>query len=95
MDLWISVAFGVFGGLVVELLHLYNVRYQGLPKYAKESWFWVVATGMALSGGILVLAYRLSDIDIHPILAINIGATAPLILASIASNAPNLSPPSD
>jgi len=54
----------------------------------------MISTIMAL-GGVLVLAYLLTGIDIHPILAINIGATAPLILANIASKTPNMSPPSD
>lgn len=46
--------------------------------------------------GVLGLAYCCTGIeDMHPILAINVGATTPLILASIALNAPNLSPPSD
>lgn len=69
---------------------------KGLPDYAKDPWYWIVSTLVALSGGVLGLAYCCAGIeDMHPILAINIGASAPLILASIASNAPNLSPPSD
>ena len=94
-NVWIPILFGVFGGVVVELLQLYNLRYKGLPEYAKDLWFWIISSAMALSGGVLVFAYLLTGMDITPILAINIGATAPLILASIASNTPNLSPPSN
>lgn len=62
--------------------------------FKKRTSFALYVNGIECRGtraGVLLYGYR----GCAPILAINVGATAPLILASIALNAPNLSPPSN
>jgi hypothetical protein len=45
---------------------------------------------MVAVGGLLVFAYVRSGFEIRPIVAINIGASAPLTIATFVANAPKL-----
>jgi len=47
---------------------------------------------MILSGGGLVVIYMKSSIAVAPILAVNIGASAPLILGTLVAQAPAIAP---
>jgi hypothetical protein len=47
---------------------------------------------MLLSGGVLVVIYMKSNIAVAPILALNVGASAPLILGSLVAQAPAIPP---
>jgi hypothetical protein len=47
---------------------------------------------MVLSGGGLVVIYMKSSIAVAPILAVNIGASAPLILGTLVAQAPVIPP---
>ena len=43
---------------------------------------------MTAAGGLLALAYARSDFTLKPILAINIGASAPLLIQTFISQTP-------
>jgi len=47
---------------------------------------------LIVSGGVLVSAYLGSGVAMTPLLAVNIGASAPLILQSLVSQAPAIEP---
>jgi hypothetical protein len=47
---------------------------------------------MALAGGVLVFIYAKSGTSLTPILALNVGASAPLLLAKLAQQAPAIPP---
>jgi len=47
---------------------------------------------MILSGGGLVAIYLKSNIQVAPILAVNIGASAPLILGTLIAQVPAIPP---
>jgi hypothetical protein len=47
---------------------------------------------MILTGGILVVAYLRSDVKVNAIMAINVGASAPLILGVLVSQSPPIPP---
>jgi hypothetical protein len=47
---------------------------------------------MILSGGGLVAIYLKSSIHVAPILAVNIGASAPLILGTLVAQVPAIPP---
>ena len=51
--------------------------------------------GWALFGGILALAYLRSGMQLNALLAINVGASAPLALRQAISNAPKYRPAPD
>ena len=95
MEIWEGFLYGVFGGVLSEVLGLFKLRHQepeNLPTYLKSGFYWLVTTLMSLMGGVLVVIYLRSNFSLEPIVAVNIGASAPLILGTLTSQAPD--PPS-
>lgn len=67
---------GVLGGLFAEVFGLFKLRY--LPRAARPLW-------------VRSLWYW-TRVTMTPLLAVNIGASAPLILQSLMSQAPPIEP---
>jgi hypothetical protein len=85
--LW-GFAYGVFGGVVSEIVGLYKFRrFKKLPNWLKSRSYWIITILMILSGGGLVCIYLQSNIGLTPILAVNVGASAPLIISKLADEA--------
>lgn len=83
--------FGMIGGLLAELLGLFKLRQQAptdLPSWIRSPFYWIVTVLMVLAGGVLVVIYRKSNIDLQPIVAVNLGASAPLIIGSLVAQTP-------
>lgn len=81
---------GVTGGILAELLKWNELKYsENLPVYAKSPVYWIVTGLVALAGGVLAWAYGLDTAN--PLLAINVGISAPLILKGLASAVPQSS----
>jgi hypothetical protein len=83
---------GFFGGVVAVVAKWFGMRDQlhgGLPDWSKSTAYWVVTFLMCVSGGGLVYLYGLSDTKISGILALNIGASAPLLIASLIRSTPS------
>ena len=51
---------------------------------------WVVTSLMILAGGVVVVVHQHYVADMHPFLAINLGASAPLLLRELAHTTPDL-----
>lgn len=86
---------GVLGGFLAELLQWFGIRHslhRGLPDWSKSSVYWVVTVAMVFAGGGLVLMYVKSGVDLTPILAVNLGASAPLVLGRLVQQLPPLEP---
>lgn len=77
--------FGILGGALVELVGLFKLRREMPPQYLKSKFYWVVTSLMSLADGILVVIYLRSGMTLNPLLAVNIGASTPLILGSFVS----------
>ena len=91
MDTLAAAGFGVLGGALAELLKWWRIRHvlhNGMPKWARSWGYWIVTALMALTGGLLAFLYASSDVEMTPILAVNLGITAPLFLQSLAQAAP-------
>ena len=91
----LGFVYGFLGGLFAELLGLFELRRQDpkdLPQWLRSPFYWLVTLMMAGAGGLLVVIYIQSDISLKPILAVNVGASAPLIIRMLASQA---TPPID
>ena len=76
-------------------LGLSKLRYlprDARPLWVRSVWYWAITLAMILSGGALVAIYLGSGVTMTPLLAVNIGASAPLILQSLMSQAPPLYP---
>jgi hypothetical protein len=77
---------GLSGGIVLEVLHWYNLRRdEHLPAYVKSVFYWVITIIMALIGGGLALLYFGSKGD--GILTFHIGLSTPLILQKLSVSA--------
>lgn len=90
-----AVLFAGLGALGVRCLEL--LEYAKLPKTQKPNladvWFWVPwIVGIALAA-LLALAYEKSHVELTSIIALNIGASAPLAFRTLASIVPTTPPP--
>jgi hypothetical protein len=84
---WTVFFFGLIGGALAEVLKWWQLREAPTPPaYLKSGFYWIITVIMALVAGILAIAY---GIDANkPVLAINVGVSAPLILKGLASVVP-------
>lgn len=86
---WMVFGYGVLGGALAELLKWYQLRESAqTPPYLGSAKYWVLTVLMALAGGLLAAVQNVSN----PLLAINIGISAPLILKALAAVTP-IQPP--
>jgi hypothetical protein len=93
LDILDAFLLGLVGGLVPEFVTAYRLRKEPqMPQWFKRWNYWVPTFLMILAGGGLAALYTDSGTKLGPILAVNIGATAPLILGTISATAPTLSP---
>ena len=86
---------GFAGGLAAELVQWFAIRHtlhKQLPDWSKSWLYWVVTFVMALAGGGLDYIYATSGTSLTPILALNVGASAPLLLGKLVQQAPSISP---
>src|SRR5215471_11383405 len=80
---------GLGGGLVLELLHWYNIRSDPqLPAYARNPTYWVITALMAAVGGGLALLYFGSQGD--AIVTFHVGLSTPLILQKLTTTVANV-----
>lgn len=85
----------MLGGIFAELLGLFQLRKQApasLPEFLRSWFYWLITTVMVLAGGGLVVIYLLSDIPLKPDLAVNIGASAPLLIGTFVAQSPTIKP---
>jgi len=73
---------GLFGGFGAEVSVVFALRHlapKDLPYYLKSWPYYIVAVVMVLFGGGIAVAYAGSGTTLNALLAIQIGASAPLI----------------
>lgn len=93
MSGWEGFAWGVLGGAFGELLGWFRLRQMAsLPGFWRSPLYWLLTAAMFMTGGALVVAYMRSGVEIKPILAINIGASAPLLIQSFVAQTPPIPP---
>ena len=87
---WATTVFACAGGLFVNLLNM--VELGKIPPHERPvlDWiFWVPYFIWPIIGGSIALAYQLSNINLSPILGLQVGVTAPLIIRSMANTPPS------
>jgi hypothetical protein len=89
MDLASAFLYGFAGGLGAEVFGLFQLRRSGAPQYLRSIFYWIITAVMVLFGGGVAWLYAKSGVGLTPILAVNVGAAAPLILVS---QTPEVSP---
>jgi hypothetical protein len=84
-----SIIFGLAGGILAELAGWYKLRYQPKPPaFLHSPRYWIVTIGMILAGGFLVFVYLRAQFELNPIIAMNVGASAPLIIRNFGGTLP-------
>lgn len=89
--------FGCLGGLlinVVRLAELANVPEIERPKTFSDPLYLFAFFALPLVGGALAYIYQADGVLLKPLLAVNIGVSAPLILKTFAASVPK-KPPSN
>lgn len=82
------IGLGIVGGLLAELLRWYKLRDSpSLPVYLKSRRYWIVTILMIFAGGFIAWLYGEIG-SLNAILAVNVGASAPLILAGLLKTPP-------
>jgi len=84
--------YGIAGGVAAEILGLFKLRREGAPQYLRSAFYWIVTVAMIALGGGLAWLYVKSDVSLTPILAVNVGASAPLILGQLVAQTPEVAP---
>lgn len=91
MEVMNGFLFGILGGFLAQLFELFKVRQQpaqDLPLWLRSRFYWVITILMIAAGGGLVVVYMKSGIDLKPIIAVNVGASAPLIIGTLVAQTP-------
>ena len=85
--LYICALFGACFMNIVNLIDLQNVPKERWPDF-KSFIYWLPFIAWPLLGLALVYVYIQSDITLTPLLALNIGASAPFIIKSMGQANP-------
>jgi len=83
MSLLQTFLWGFGGSIAVEIVNVYQVYQQELPKFPPrytKPLFWLIRFLLAVVAGGLAIGYDIKN----PILAANIGAATPLIIQALA-----------
>ena len=91
MGAWEYPLWGLGGGIAAEAVRWYNIRYElykGRPLWATGGGYWVITGVMTLIGAGLVYMHQSSGVEMNPVLAANLGASAPTILSTLLKTAP-------
>jgi hypothetical protein len=76
---------GAFGGVAGECLGWIKLaKAKQLPLYLSRRFYWVCFVVMILVGGCIAIAHFRNEKGKSPLLYINVGASAPLILSSLS-----------
>jgi hypothetical protein len=82
---------GTLGALGMEFVGMYRLCRSGkLPSRYTSCLFWLIRGLVMACGGAVALAYLLSGLTISSLLAANLGAATPLLLAELAQLTPDL-----
>jgi hypothetical protein len=84
---WRIFAGGFLGGIAGDLLGFADRRRERMPDYYKKSSYWLGAFTLAFFGGLLATFY---GSPMNALLALNIGASAPLIIKSASTSVPRI-----
>lgn len=95
MDLWIGFSWGLLGGALPEFIKIYKLR--EVPKGERPHWlgspfYWSSTGVMVVLGGALPALYASFGTELNPLLAINLGASAPILIERIVGSVPDIPP---
>jgi hypothetical protein len=77
---------GFVGGVLADILLLTEYRKAIPPEYIRSVFYWMMVLVLAVLGGGLTVLYGVHNVQ--GLLAVNLGASAPLTIKSFASAVP-------
>ena len=87
-----SFWFGVLGGLITEFVGVSRHRVDAgkeWPQHLRSAGYWAMGAGWILLGGVFAWLYQgQGGVQLSRLLAVNIGATAPLLAEQLARTLP-------
>ena len=88
---WETFGFGCLGVLLLNGVHYLEIN--RIPRLERptdfgEKSYWIDFFARALIGGVLAWVYGYNGEPLGPVLAMNVGVSAPLILKAMAKTAP-------
>lgn len=98
MGPWETILWGAFGAFAAEALVWFGIRHlrpQDYPFWVRSPVYYVIAAVMIAIGGIVALAYARSGTTLNAVLAMQIGASAPLIIRKARDLVPPKPEPPD
>ncbi len=95
MSLAEAFFYGVLGAMLIEVVSIYNLflyrrREHEPPVWVRSPFYWVVRLIMTLCGGVIVVVYVSSGISLTPLLALTLGAAAPLLIQHLVVQNPRI-----
>lgn len=90
-----AVWFGVAGGLLgnaVRLIKIANMPPQERQPIFNDPWYYLQLVLLAAFGGFFAYLHQISGTKLNPILAVNIGAAAPILAQQFGSTANPVGP---
>ena len=84
---------GCIGGIFAEFLKWYRIREtltDNMPKYIKSKFYWILTIIGIIVGGICVVIYTKTGVNMNIVLAIHVGGTSILILEKIFATVPQI-----
>jgi len=91
MDAFAAFLFGTLGGLLINVVKLAELsalpRIERPPTFSDPLWVFQFFA-LPLVGGVLAWIYEADGTALKPLLAMNIGVSAPLILRTLANTVP-------
>ncbi len=91
MTLLAAFAYGTLGGVLINVVRLAELvtvpRIERPPTFSDPLWVFNFLA-LPLVGGVLTFAYHQDGAALKPLLAMNIGISAPLILKTLAAVVP-------
>ena len=84
------IIYGAIGGFLINILNLLELRF--VPKEErpdfKDILYWLPFIVWPLTGGFLVHIYQATNFTLQPLLAFNVGLSAPLTIRAMAEANP-------
>ena len=86
-----AFVFGTLGGLLINVVRLAELaaipRIERPPTFSDPLWVFQFFA-LPIVGGILAFVYQTDGVALKPLLAVNIGVSAPLVLKTLAAAVP-------
>jgi len=85
--------YGLLGGILPEMLALYNLRHVekgGKPQWVGSWFYWVVTAVMVVLGAGTPVLYQQVGVNINELMAIHLGMATPILIATMTKEKPKL-----